>query len=206
MESHHDQGESPPVGVDSWVLQVRQRLNQPPPRPPSSSNGHSGAERMAMMVSLFVDSGELWTLLVEDRELEELGMCAVNFPGQIAQAEEDPWKAVARCAEQDLGLESEHVLRLGALDALMLGPEDQLIPAVAAIPSPGKKGAIDIDQRDELVALPLSAFANPRLVEERTIDFGGELRRLPVYHVGRHKIWGPVAEILTNLLQRLGFQ
>jgi hypothetical protein len=153
------------------------------------------------MVCLYVDSGELWTLMLENPEFEEVGLCALNFPSSASAADEDPWAAIARCADQELGLSSDKVLSLGLLDTVALGVTEQMIPCVAAVPSPGKDGAVA--PREGLVPLPLSAFANPKLVEERVIDFDGSQQQLPVYYVGRHRMWGPVAFVLENLLLRL---
>ena len=54
--------------------------------------------------------------------------------------------------------------------------------------------------------MPLLAFANPRLVEERAVTIDGRVRMLRIYHVGRHQVWGLTARILQNLLQRLGLE
>jgi len=52
----------------------------------------------------------------------------------------------------------------------------------------------------------LSAFANPRVVEERPVEIDGEVRTLRIYHVGRDQIWGLTARILQNLLVRVGME
>ena len=56
----------------------------------------------------------------------------------------------------------------------------------------------------EIFAVPLSAFANPRLIEERPVAIDGKERMLRIYHIGNRRIWGLTAQILNNLLRRLG--
>jgi hypothetical protein len=53
-------------------------------------------------------------------------------------------------------------------------------------------------------AVPVSALANPRLVEEHEVIINGRPRALRTYHVGRHVVWGLTARIVENLLLRLG--
>ena len=52
---------------------------------------------------------------------------------------------------------------------------------------------------EELFAAPISALANPRLVEEREVVVNGRRRALRAYHVGRHVVWGLTARILENV-------
>ena len=58
----------------------------------------------------------------------------------------------------------------------------------------------------EVFSLPLTAFANPRVVEERQVEIDGAVRNLRIYHVGRRQIWGLTARILQNLLVRVGLE
>jgi len=54
-----------------------------------------------------------------------------------------------------------------------------------------------------VIRLPLSAFTNPRLIEERPVVYDGVRRSLRVYHVGGRQVWGATARILHDLLERL---
>jgi hypothetical protein len=55
----------------------------------------------------------------------------------------------------------------------------------------------------EMLPIPVSALANPRLVEERFLEVEGVQRSLIVLHIGRHRIAGSTAEALQLLLERL---
>ena len=52
----------------------------------------------------------------------------------------------------------------------------------------------------------MSALANPRMIEDRTVKLDGTSRVIRVYHVGTRQIWGVTARILQNLLERLGLE
>ena len=73
----------------------------------------------------------------------------------------------------------------------------RVVPCVGAIPFPFKAepNAAEIA---EVFSLPLSAFADPRMVEERPVNFDGVVRNLRIYHIGRRQIWGLTARILQN--------
>jgi hypothetical protein len=58
----------------------------------------------------------------------------------------------------------------------------------------------------DVFSLPLTAFANPRMVEERDVLLDGVRRSLRVYHVGNRQIWGLTARVLQSLLVRLGLE
>jgi len=53
------------------------------------------------------------------------------------------------------------------------------------------------------VRLPLSALRHPRLVDERTFEIEGQPVPLAVYHLGRHRLWGPALDVLLQLLEVL---
>ena len=68
------------------------------------------------------------------------------------------------------------------------------------MPSPEDDGS---NVEAPAVRLPLSALRHPRLIEERTFEIEGQSVPLAVYHVGRHRLWGPPLDVLLRLLERL---
>ena len=182
----------------SWIAELRARLASPPPQrlPPSEQRP------AAVLVPLFVDAGELWTLLtVRSAELAH-HRGQVAFPGGGRAAGEDPWRAALREAEEEVGLAPEKVLRLGELDEVESPVGFRVVPCVGAIPFPLAL-APNPGEIAEAFPLPLSAFTNPRMVEDREVLLNGLRRELRIYHVGRWQIWGLTAAILSNLLARL---
>jgi len=185
----------------SWILDARDRLASPPPRrlPPSD------LRQAAVLVPLYVDAGELWTVLTKRTDTLPSHRSQIAFPGGGRELKEDPWAAATREAHEEIGLNPAAVLRLGELDEVESPAGFRVIPCVGAIPFPfeAEPNAAEIA---EVFRLPLSAFANPKLVEERPVSFNGVERTLRIYHVGRRQIWGLTARILQNLLVRLGME
>jgi 8-oxo-dGTP pyrophosphatase MutT (NUDIX family) len=183
---------------------VRERLATPPPR---RLSGRAAAElrQAAVLVPLYVDAGELWTVLTKRTDTLPSHPSQIAFPGGSREVGEDVWTAALREAREEVGLDPAHVLRLGELDELDVPSGFRIVPCVGAIPHPYEllTSAAEIA---EVLRLPLAAFTNPRLVEERPVVYDGVRRNLRIYHVGGRQIWGVTAGILHHLLERLGME
>jgi 8-oxo-dGTP pyrophosphatase MutT (NUDIX family) len=185
----------------SWILTLRERLTSPPPRrlPPSD------LRQASVLVPLYVDTGELWTVLTKRTDTLPSHRSQIAFPGGGRELKEDPWAAALREAEEEIGLEPRIVLKLGELDEVESPMGFRVIPCVGAVPYPHKLQPNEAEIA-EVFNLPLTAFANPRLVEEREVLINGLRRNILIYHVGNRQIWGLTARILQNLLVRVGLE
>lgn len=186
----------------TWIEEVRFRLAEPPPRRLPLGEGRQAA----VLVPLYVDAGELWTLLTQRSADLPQHSNQFAFPGGGRELGEDAWATALREAHEEISLEPRTVLRLGELDELSTSSSGfSIVPCVGAVPFPLKTQA---NQREiaEIFAVPLSAFANPRLVEERPVLLDGQERLLRIYHIGNRRIWGLTAAIVKNLLRRLGVE
>jgi len=183
----------------SWILEVRQRLASPLPR--RLAPGES--RQAAVLVPLFVDAGELWTLLTRRTEQMPTHKSQIAFPGGGTELGEDPWSTALRETHEELGLEPKKILRLGQLDESETPSGYRIVPCVGVLPTPVQT-RINPDEIAEAFHVPLSAFANPRMVEDRAVVIDGKEREFRVYHVGSRQIWGLTANILRQLLDRLG--
>ena len=183
----------------SWLLEIRERLASPPPRrlPPSE------ARQAAVLVPLYVDGGELWTVLTRRTETLPHHRGQIAFPGGGREIGEDAWAAALREAQEEIGLETGKVFRLGELDETGSPAGFRVVPCVGAVPTPLVTQANEAEIA-EVFQLPLSAFGNPRMIEDREVKIDGQKRMLRIYHVGNRQIWGLTARILENLLERLG--
>ncbi len=185
----------------SWIIELRGRLDTPPPRrlPPTDDR------QAAVLVPLYVDAGELWTVLTQRTDKLPYHKNQIAFPGGSLERGEDPWAAAVRETEEEIGVESQKILRLGDLDEAATPTGFRITPCVGAVPFP-LETELNADEIEEVFALPITAFANPTAVEDRSVLLDGEERMLRIYHVGSRQIWGLTALILQNLLQRLGLE
>lgn len=182
-------------------MTVRDRLVSPPPRRLPASD----LRQASVLVPLYVDAGELWTILTKRTDTLPSHRSQIAFAGGGRELKEDPWAAALREAEEEIGLDPKTVLRLGELDEGETPAGFRVIPCVGAIPHKIELHP-DGSEIAEVFSLPLSAFTNPRLVEEREVSLNGVPRSLRIYHVGNRQIWGLTARILQNLLVRLGLE
>jgi len=184
--------------AQSWILALRERLASPPPRRLPASD----LRPAAVLVPLYVDAGELWTVLTKRTDTLPSHRGQIAFPGGGRETDEDAWGAALREAAEEVGIDSPKVLRLGELDELESPASFRVVPCVGAIPHPFEARANQAEIA-EVFSIPLTAFANPRMVEERAVSLDGRRRDIRIYHVGNRQIWGLTARVLQNLLIRL---
>lgn len=182
-----------------WILDLRRRLSEPPP----SRLGTNDARAAAVLVPLYVDAGQLWVLLTKRAETLPHHRGQIAFPGGSLEAGEDGWAGALREAHEEIGLAPAKVLRLGELDETRTPSGFQIVPCVGAVPFPVET-ELNKGEIEEVFPVPLLAFANPSMIEDREVLIDDVRRVLRVYHVGRRQIWGLTAVILKNLLYRLG--
>jgi 8-oxo-dGTP pyrophosphatase MutT (NUDIX family) len=185
----------------SWIAEIRDRLSSPPPRRLPVSD----LRQASVLVPLYVDAGELWTVLTKRTDDLPSHRSQIAFPGGGRELKEDPWAAALRETHEEIGLDPKTVLRLGELDEGETPAGFRVIPCVGAIPFP-YEASPNAAEIAEVFSLPLTAFTNPRMVEERPVKINGVERMLRIYHVGNRQIWGLTARILQNLLVRLGLE
>jgi len=187
--------------ASSWIQEIRGRLASPSPRRSALGEGRQAA----VLVPLYVDARELWTVLTRRSENLPTHKNQYAFPGGGLELGEDAWTGALRETHEEIGIEPKAVLPLGELDEVGSPAGFSIIPCVGAVPFP-LKTEINEAEIAEVFAVPLSAFANPRLIEDRPVIINGRERMLRVYHVGSRRIWGVTALILKNLLIRLGME
>ena len=180
---------------NSWILDVKSRLGEPPPKAsPKQVAAHT------VFVPLYVDAGDLWVLMSESDRALAMDWGTGAFPSGALESGQEAWEAIAHIVEEEVGVESDKVLRLGELDTVETTHGFSVVPCVGAIPLPDLEATTD---RLELFSLPLSALQNPQLVEDRQVTVDGNSTWIRVYHMGRHRIAGVAAQILEGLVQRL---
>ncbi len=186
------------MSTRNWLAEVRERLAAPAPRRLAARE----MRHAAVLVPLYVDAGELWTVLTKRTEHLPHHRGQIAFPGGGRETGEDAWAAALRETEEEIGIAAQRVVRLGQLDETDLPSGFRVLPCVGAVPFPFET-RVNPHEIAEVFAIPLSAFANPRLVEDRRVVLEGRERVLRIYHVGSRQIWGATARILQNLMGRL---
>ena len=188
-------------GPSSWIVDLRRRLESPPPgRLPAAE-----VRRAAVLVPLYVDAGALWVLLTRRADDLPSHRSQIAFPGGALEPGEEAWAGAVREAQEEIGLDPRRVLPLGFLDEEATPSGYHVLPCVGAVPYPVETRPA-AGEVAEVFAIPLSAVANPQLIERRPVLIDGTERELTIFHIAGRQIWGLTAVILWNLLERLGIQ
>jgi 8-oxo-dGTP pyrophosphatase MutT (NUDIX family) len=161
-----------------------------------------GRTDAAVLVPLYFDGGELYTVFTRRREDLRRHPGEISFPGgRYEEGEPDLRTTALREAEEEIGLPAEMVEIVGALQ-----PTPTIVTGYAVypfvgvieaghnwIPSPGEVA--------EVLELSLQSlrdgYARRRLIRR------GLPIRTDTYLVGDHLIWGATARILADLLDRI---
>lgn len=190
-----------PSSTHSWIFELRERLSSPPPKRLPTSE----ARPAAVLVPIYVESGELWTLLTKRSETLPHHRGQIAFPGGGREIGEDPWDAALRETQEELGIDPTKVVRIGELDETSTPSGFSIVPCVGAVPYP-LETQVNHHEIAEVFSVPLLAFADYSLVEDRRVKIDEVERWIRVYHVGKRQVWGLTARIVQNLMDRLGLQ
>ena len=168
-----------------WIFELRNRLSSPPAKRLPTSE----ARQAAVLVPLYVEAGELWTLLTKRSETLPHHRGQIAFPGGGRETGEDPWDAALRETHEELGVDPTRIVRIGELDEASTPSGFRIVPCVGAVPFP-LETEINHDEIAEVFSVPLLAFADYSLVEDRRVRIDDVERWIRVYHVGKRQVWG----------------
>jgi 8-oxo-dGTP pyrophosphatase MutT (NUDIX family) len=161
-----------------------------------------GRIEAAVLAALYVEHGELHAIFTRRRRDLRSHPGEISFPGGRRDPGEELALTALREAEEEIGLDRDDVLLLGALT-----PVPTIATSYAVYPFVGliEAGAMwtpsagEVDEVIELRLADLRAARTRRRLSHRGIPF-----RTDVYDVGEELvIWGATARIVSDLLSRL---
>jgi 8-oxo-dGTP pyrophosphatase MutT (NUDIX family) len=162
-----------------------------------------GRTDAAVLVPLYVQGGELHAVFTRRREDLRRHPGEISFPGgRYDEGETDLVATALREAEEEIGLPSEAVEVLGALQPTpTIATGYAVYPFVGMIDG-GRTWTLSAREVAEVLELSLpdlqAGYGRRRLVRR------GLPIRTDTYVVGDHLIWGATARILGDLLDRTG--
>src|SRR5436305_7176484 len=161
-----------------------------------------GRTDAAVLVPLYLDAGSLHAVFTKRRDDLRRHAGEISFPGgRQDEPDEDLVRTALREAEEEIGLPSDAVDILGALQPTpTIATNYAIYPFVGRI-EPGhlwKPSATEVAEVLELSLDDLRAGYGRRRLLRRGVPF-----RTDVYVVGDNLIWGATARILGDLLDRV---
>ncbi|MGE5236982.1 MAG: NUDIX domain-containing protein [Acidobacteriota bacterium] len=172
-------------------------------RPTEQVVASSGMMRVAVLVPLLARHGHLWVVMVRRPIPVDPGGGLLGFPGLGREAGgPEPAVTVIARAAAEIGLDPRHAIVLGRLSEVITPSHSIVAPVVAALPA-DFEGSPRGDGVESVVMFPFAYLASPELVEEQVVRAGRRRLLFPVYHYRNHRVAGPTAAIVGDLLDRL---
>ncbi len=184
-----------------------QKLMAPRPRPTLADLGPGHQPRQGgVLILLYPSSGELALPLTRRTETVEYHKGQISLPGGAREGEEPLRLTALRETQEELGVAPLTMEVLGALTPLYVPPSDYCIyPFVAFCPfhPAWQPDSVEVA---EVLEVPLSFLRDPGNVYHERWKIRGQMVEVPFYLVGRHKVWGATAMVLSELVSVVGGQ
>jgi 8-oxo-dGTP pyrophosphatase MutT (NUDIX family) len=182
-----------------------QRLVAPHPRPALVDLGpdhrpHQGG----VLVLLYPSSGELALPLTRRTETVESHKGQISLPGGAREGDEPLLWTALRETEEELGVDPDSVEVLGALTPLYIPPSDYCIYPFVGYCSFHPTWQPDPVEVAEVLEVRLSLLRDPSAVHRERWEIRGQMVDVPFYLVGRHKVWGATAMVLSEFVSMVG--
>lgn len=184
---------------DPLPFQLRLAPSPRPLRRPADRAGH--VRLGAVLALLYPWEGAAHLLLVKRPGSLRTHSGQVSFPGGSKEEGESFATAALRETEEEVGIPPSQIELLGELAQVYIPPSDfEVHPFVGwhngrphFRPSP--------TEVEEVLEVPLTFFAEAELHLATEGNF-----RYPYYQLGRHRLWGATAVMISELLARLDLQ
>jgi 8-oxo-dGTP pyrophosphatase MutT (NUDIX family) len=162
-----------------------------------------GGTNAAVLVALYVQDDELSAVFTKRRDDLRRHAGEISFPGgRCDEADRDLAATALREAEEEIGLPSDAVEIVGALQPTPTIVTGYAVYPFVALIEPGRVWTLSPREVDAVLELRLSAlqagYARRRLVRR------GLPIRTDTYVVDGNLIWGATARILSDLFDRIG--
>lgn len=127
----------------------------------------------------------------------------IAFPGgKMDPDDSTPLETALREAEEEIGLDRQHVRPLGYLDAYLSGTNFFVVPAVALV-EPGFALRLNPHEVASAFEVPLDFLMDERNHELHAREWNGRIRTYYAMPFRDRYIWGVTAGILRNMHEKL---
>ena len=182
---------------------IRKNLPAEPKDPPVPEN----LTPAAVLLPLLLKDDKLHILFTKRTQTVKAHKGQISFPGGVCDPEDESLLYTAlREAREEIGLKSEDVEILGALDPISTVTTGFLIHSFVGLipyPYPFQPNGREVA---EILIVPFHFLANVRHWSRRS--FSGKDQPFDAYFIsyGERIIWGATARILKNFFEQNGFE
>jgi 8-oxo-dGTP pyrophosphatase MutT (NUDIX family) len=158
--------------------------------------------KASVLILIFVNGGELWTLLIKRSEYPGLHSGQISFPGgKYDNADLSPVHTALREAREETGLETDDIRIIGTLTPLHIPVSNlDVLPVVGYLDS---KPEFNICTREVeyLIQIPLKKLIGKNIVVTREIAVSDGKISVPGYLIQDEFVWGATAMILSEFIE-----
>jgi 8-oxo-dGTP pyrophosphatase MutT (NUDIX family) len=157
--------------------------------------------RAAVLVLLYPVKGEIHLVLMKRNEYDGPHSGQVSFPGGAWEADDLSLKQTAiRETREEIGIQ-EDIEILGALTPLHIQVSNFLVNPFVGWTDKTPIFQPDRSEVQYVIEASLRELLDPAMRGSETLHRHGRAMEAPFYHVGKDKIWGATAMILSEFLQ-----
>ncbi len=175
----------------------------PPPTTKTYADAGDDCVKAAVLALIYPRDGSPHLVLIRRTSTVLHHKDQIGLPGGRVEEDETLEQAALREAREEIGIDSDSVRILGPLTPLYVYPSQFCVYPLVGIagippvflPFPGEVAGI--------IEAPLETLLDPRTVKRETWNIRGADRDVPFFAVGRDKIWGATAMILSELVEIL---
>lgn len=183
-----------------------QDIMAPAPRPSQRPRGRSGGARLGgVLLLLYCRESELSLVLTLRKDDLQSHAGQVSFPGGRNEPNESLLDTALREADEEIGINSSEVNVLGELTPLYIFPSDFEVYPFVAWYADGQQPDFrpHAGEVAELIEVPISYLMDPSNRTEEMWSIRGFDLKVPFFQVGKHKVWGATAMMLSEFIERL---
>lgn len=172
-------------------------------KPLMTSSANTDNYKIAAVLALLVPNAETGSpqLVLIERSVGPVSHSGqISFPGGKREGNEDLVATALREANEELGIQPEQVVLLGALTSLYIPPSNFLVHPFLGYMSSLPDFILNEAEVKRVLLPPLTAFLEEGNISMETfISTGGQSVQAPNYTVNDVSIWGATAMMIAEI-------
>lgn len=156
-----------------------------------------------VLVVLYDKDGQTHLILTRRRDDLNDHAGQISFPGGRREDDENLQMTAVREAEEEIGLDPASLTILGRLTCLYIPPTDYEVHPFVAWHEGRPTFRRQAEEVAQIIEVSLAFLLDPTNRFEEYWDYRGMTVQVPFYLIGRHKVWGATAMMLSEFLERL---
>ena len=192
---------------NAWIENLNRKLpgEQAQLRMAPTFRGHiasgKNAKDAAVLALLYPSGGKIHLVFIKRNEYDGPHSAQISFPGGIREAGDPSLEHTAlREAREEVGIDGE-IEVLGKLTQLHIPVSNFMVYPYVGWYGETPEFQADPSEVQYVVEAPLEALLDPSNADSETLHHHEMPIEAPFYRIGKEKIWGATAMILSELLE-----